>query len=133
MVIIKMQLEDNQHFETLRLTDLPRDTARQILQRMKGQFYEATWAYFDEDDEEGLSILGGLDGRFCCEWITPEGGWLLLRPGFSDISDDDVPVANNSWAWFPVEVIVDLETAAEVLTLFAKEGAIPQSFKWLPP
>ena len=82
------------------------------------------------DSESGLSILGGLDGQYVCEWITIDGGSLLLKDGCQAASNHEVQVCGTDCCWYPVETVVDASMAADVILAMFKVKAQPLEFAW---
>jgi len=122
---------DGGKFEKIRLEQLSVDDARRIVERLSGDNAEALYVDTGDDSEDGLSIMGGLNGKFVCEWLTPEGaGELLLQPGFDQISDNEEQAAESDCGWYPVEAIVDIETVTDVLVQYVKNGSQPSAFNW---
>ena len=115
-----------------RVSTISLEMAAEVVGKLNGSSGAPVVVYKDENYEESFTVLGGLENRFVCEWITIDGGELLLRPGCDQISEEELQVANSDCAWYPVETIVDRETVVDALIKYAKAGTKPSSLNWLP-
>lgn len=120
-------------FETLTVERLSADDARRIVERLTGDQYEPIYVHKGEgeDYEHYLTIMGGLDGKFVCEWTTIGGvSEQLVQPGIDQLSGNEEQVSDDDCGWCPVEEIVSKEVAADVLFQYVKGGCKPLAFNW---
>ena len=117
--------------EKLRVAKLSLSEARSIVEKLTGEFCEGIYANLFDDNEDYVNILGGHEGKYVCTYNTlMEGSLFVYRPGCSTMSPKDERVSINESDYYPPEVIVDAETAAQLLYEFIRQGNIPDGFNW---